>query len=213
MRYLLWSAPILALMTLIWGATACDDGNGGDGDADGDSDIDWVALCGEVGERCDDSLQCPEYQVCVDHECDCAYDRNYEVHITSAAIHGRKANNDCWDGEAPDCLDPDPYVTVKVGDDEHTTNTKTDTTNPMWDERFEAFIGHPEQSATGYWLTIYDEDPEGEDDVILNFPDLTTGWPIYVDTLRMAGITVNQGGEKARTTIKLILSPLPHEGE
>ncbi len=213
MRYLLWSAPFLALTMLVWGTTACDDGNGGDGDADGDSDIDWVAVCGETGQSCDDSLQCPEYQVCVEHVCDCAYDRYYEIHITSAAIHGRQANNDCWDGEAPVCEDPDPYVTVKIGDTAHTTKTKTDTTNPMWDERFKAFIGHPDPDATGYWTTIYDEDPEGDDDLILDFPGLTTGWPIYVETLRNAGVHVKQGSEKARTVLEFILAPLPDEEE
>lgn len=211
MRYLLWGSPIVAVLVLFWGMAACDDGNGGDGDADADSDADFVLDCGEVGQRCDMSPECPENQVCVAHVCDCAYDRYYEVEIMSAAIYSRKSGGWCWDGTEPDCEPPDPYVTVKVGDTSHTTKTKSDTYNPIWDERFTAYVHHPNPNATGYWITIMDEDPEGADEAILDFPGLDSGWPIYVETLRQGGITVEQGAEKQRTTIKLVLSPLPDE--
>jgi hypothetical protein len=210
MRYLLGVSPFLTFLALLWGISACD-GDGGDGDADSDLDADQPLDCGEVGQSCNMSTECPEDQVCVEHVCGCAYDRNYEVEIMSAAIYSRKSGGWCWDGVEPDCEPPDPYATVKVGEASRTTNTKSDTYNPIWDESFNAYIHRPNPNPTGYWITIMDEDPEGTDEPILEFPGLDSGWPIYIDTLRQGGITVQQGAEKQRTTIKLILAPLPDE--
>ncbi len=214
MRYVLCLASLGIAMTLLWGVTGCNDG--GDSDAGGDADDDeWIDPydgCGEVGQRCDMSTDCPEDQVCAGHTCGCAYDRMYEIHITSAALYNRAPGGYCWDGTEPHCELPDPYAVVKIGNATHTTKTKTDTTNPIWNERFEAYIHHPNPDPTAYWVSIYDED-EDEDDLILEFPDLEAGWPIYVKQLRNGGVWVKQGSKEKQIVFEMIFAPMEDEGD
>lgn len=63
---------VVVFAAMVAGFAACD---GGGGDGDGDADADADEGCGEIGQACNLSTECPALQVCHEHQCGCAFDR------------------------------------------------------------------------------------------------------------------------------------------
>lgn len=198
MRYgLLLVVPLLLLVFL-----GCD-GESTDGDADGDADSEG---CGEVGQACNESLDCPALQVCHDHHCGCAFDRNYEIEIINAGVYARAPGGYCWEDDPPSCADfPDVYAIMEVeGRDPYRTETIQDSFAPIWNESFEVFIDRH----TTYGIWLYDEDPgEESDDIVLEF-GIEWGFFFTEENLRNAWMFIEQGDEGTRTRVDWILTPL-----
>jgi hypothetical protein len=193
MRYVLLLAGLLVGLAFL----GCNDGEG-----DGDADADVEVGCGDVGQACNLSTDCPEMQVCHGHVCGCAFDREYDVVVVSAAVYARTATGNCWDGEAPHCEDPDVYAVVQVADTTYTTETINDNIYPIWNESFPVFID--DHTTYGAWL--YDADPapdDGEDDTIFEFPVLM--W-FLIEDLRSAGMHICTSGG-TQTCLDLLLVP------
>ena len=191
MRRWLLGAAILAL----WPAAACD---GGDGDGDADADVEG---CGETGQACNMSTDCPVGQVCSGHRCGCIYDRVYEIEVLSGAVYPRAPGGYCWDGVEPSCEDPDVYAVVHIGDVPFRSTVIENTINPIWGESFEAFVTR----TTVYGVWLWDYDAGEEDDIILEFSDVW-GWTLTEDNLRNAGLRVQTEGA-TRSWVDLIFTP------
>jgi hypothetical protein len=170
--------------------------------------------CGEIGSSCDTSPECPEGQVCVDHVCDCALDRQYEVLVLSGQVYNRGPAGRCWDDDPPSCEDlPDVYLRIQIGDNEpfQTPVCESPSANEPYvlvaweDATFLATIG--ERDVPQVW--IYDVDGDSEElmgestlEALDHLPWLT------VENLRQGGLTLFVPTDGALShEVNLIFSP------
>lgn len=170
--------------------------------------------CGTTGQSCDISPDCPDGQVCVDHSCDCALGRQYQVMIQSVQVYNRGPAGRCWDDDPPSCEDlPDVYLKIQLGENEPYQTAVCESPSPnephvlvTWDDA--TFVAQIEER-TELQLWIYDVDDDTEE-LMGEYSIEALGsvqW-LTVETLRQGGLTIPVPAEGALShEVNLIFSP------
>ncbi len=139
-----------------------------DVDTDADTDIDGDSDTDVVEPECRDSIECDARSVCVAGECLPAFGRTYRLVVAHARNIPESNGDRPWD--EPD-NPPDPYLVLYVnrepGVDAPTGQTwvEPDTFSAEWNWSGPTRGLVINEGATLEWV-LYDEDPEGEDEVI-----------------------------------------------
>ena len=158
-------------------------------------------VCTAEGEYCDMSPECCAGLVCAAAYCEPAFDRDYGIQITEAAM-SMSRDGVLWDADEPSANQaPDPYVVVTIGDQTFETAVAEDSIAPTFSEIFEAHI----DVADIFHVALYDAD-DGEDELVIEYP---VGVPanIPIDYLRQGGMEVRAQSEGFTAVVRLGFFP------